>query len=449
MDEITVESRLIGNKVISTLAVPRNLRKYIESYKLYVKYDAPISADTSIINIPLISNILPLAWLTGADVHVETLDKSYVEAMNAIKHEFNLIFPRGRFKSKIIVDNLVENHNQSKETALLFTGGIDSTYSMIDNIALKPRLIMYSGIQHYQLYQTYAKREQFVKETYSAFAKRQGLNFNFIKTNIIGILNDSRIAHDFYRILRGTNLWIGLQEPLVLLSLPAPLSIGRFNRLLIAASVDSTNDYIKYPCSSQPRIDEKFAWADLRVKHHGYINRFSKTSLIKEYMKNNKIDINVCNSPPLNLLNCSACEKCYRTITSLVLEGIDPNQCNFNVNELTFQSIKRLLLKKDAGFLLNGDLWTILQTLVPDEVKTDCYGSRDFFLWFKSIKIDKVLKKRDLYWTIYNYLPFPLALLLDALIYSIIRRLLRQRKWVVDPFSSFISLIRLSLARNK
>lgn len=448
MDEITFESTLIGNKVISTVTVPKNLQKYFNSFKLFANYDAPITADTSIINIPLISNMLPLAWLTGADVHVKTLDKNYVKAMNAIKHEFNMIFPRGRFKTKIIVDDLVENQTQSKETALLFTGGIDSTYSMIDNIHLKPRLIMFSGIQHYQLFSSYDERERFVKETYSAFAKRQGFDINFIKTNIIGILNDNRIAHDFHRVLRGTNLWLGLQFPLVLLSLPAPLSIGRFNRLLISASVDPTHNYSLFPHSSQPRIDEKFAWADLKVTHHGYIHRFSKTGLIKDFLKNNKLKINVCNSPPSNHLNCSTCEKCYRTIASLVLEGIDPNQCGFSVNNTTFNSMKWMLIKKKASALSVDSIWKKFQDFVPDKIDTNAYDSRDFFMWFKNIEIDTIKKKRDFYWIVYNSLPYPVALLFDALLYSTLRRRFKQFNRVVDPLSSFISLIDFSLDRK-
>ncbi len=444
MDEFIFNSSMSGNKLFSTVTVPKSLLKYFNSNKLYVHYDTSISADLSILNIPLISNILPLAWLTGKDVHVETLDKNYVQAMNALKHEFNLIFPRGRFKTKIVVDDLVENETKSKETALLFTGGIDSTYSMIDKISLKPRLIMFSGIQHYQLHPSFEKRDRFVTEIYRKFADRQGLDINFVKTNIIGVLNDIRIAHDFHKILRGTSLWLGLQFPLVLLSLPAPLSIGRFNKLLISGSVDPTHNYSLYPHSSQPRIDEKFAWADLKVTHHGYIHRFSKTGLIKEYSKNNKIEINVCNKPPPNLLNCSACEKCYRTIASLVLEGVDPNQCGFNVNDSTFKLMQQMFIKKKADSLAVDSIWRKLQVLVPDKVEQDFFGSRNFFLWFKKINIDTVRKKRDVYWIVYNSLPFPLALLYDGLFYSVRKRFSIKINRTVDPFSSFISLIRSS-----
>src|SRR4030042_7131835 len=120
MNEISFSSTVSGRKLISTVTVPKGLRKYFNSFKLLAYYDAPLKADKSILDIPFVSNVLPLAWLTGTDVHVEKLDKKYVEAMNAIKHEFHLMYPRGRFTTKIIVDDLVENQTRSQETALLF-----------------------------------------------------------------------------------------------------------------------------------------------------------------------------------------------------------------------------------------------------------------------------------------------------------------------------------------
>jgi len=449
MDEIIIKSTLNQNRIMSTLTVPKHLRKYFNFFNFFATYDTPILADKSIISIPLISNVLPLAWLVGADVRVETLDKNYSKAMNAIKNEFNLIFPRGRFKTKIVADKLVDNQTNSTGTALLFTGGIDSIYSMIDNIKLKPRLLMYSGIQHYQLFPNYSERERFVRDKYAAFAAQKGLEFNFIKTNIIGVLNDNRIAHDFHRILRGTNLWLGLQFPLVLLGLPAPLSIGRFNKILISASVDPSHNYTLFPHSSQPRIDEKFSLADLKVEHYGYIHRFSKTSLIKEYLKNNALEINVCNRPPPNKLNCSACEKCYRTIASLVLEGVDPNKCGFEVDNSTFRSIKRMLIKKNTDALAVDSLWKKLQLIVPDRINTDFYGSKDFFQWFKRIDINAVRKKRNTYWAIYNTLPFPLALLYDAIIYSALKKQFKQLNRSVNPVLSFIALIRFYIEELK
>ena len=418
MNAISVSSTLSGQRLTSTVTVPKGLRKYFNSFRLFAHYNAQLRADMSILNIPLVSTVLPLAWLTGTDVHVEKLDKKYVEAMNAIKHEFKQMYPRGKFTTKINVDNLVENNTQSQGTAMLFSGGVDSTYSLIRNMGLKPKLIMFFGVVGYQLDPSYKKHNQLVRKTYSDFAKREGLDINFVDTNTSSILNDSRIAHDFHRILRGNPLWDSLQLPLVLLGLPAPLSIGRFNRLLIADDASLTYDFEKYPYASQIRINEKFAWADLRVIHDGYVHRYSKTGLIKEYLKKHKYRLRVCNDPPLDRLNCSTCEKCSRTIVPLVLEGVDPNNCGFKVNRSTFESMRSNLKKtKFEGW--REVRWKEAQNLIPCETETDLCGSQDFFMWLRNLDIDSVRQKRNLHKDSFNSLPYPLAMLFDAFYYSV------------------------------
>jgi hypothetical protein len=413
MNAISVSSTLSGNRLTSTVTVPKGLRKYFNSFRLFACYDAPLRADMSILNIPLISTILPLAWLTGTDVHVEKLDRKYVEAMDAIKNEFKQIFPRGKFTTKLIVDDLVENNARSQGTALLFSGGVDSTYSLIRNVSLKPRLIMFFGVVGYQLDSLYKKHNRIVKKTYSDFARREGLVINFVETNTSGILNDGRITHDFHRILRGSPLWDGLQLPLVLLGLPAPLSIGRFNRLLIADDASLTYDFEKYPYASQIRTNEKFAWADLRVIHDGYVHRYSKTGLIKEYLKKHEYRLRVCNDPPLDRLNCSTCEKCSRTIVPLILERVDPNNCGFEVNRSTFESMRSNLEKKKFE-TWREVRWKKAQNLIPYEMETDLWGSRDFFMWLRNLDIDSVRKKRNLHKDLFNLLPYHLAVLFDA-----------------------------------
>jgi hypothetical protein len=418
MNEMSVSSTLSGHKLTNTVTVPKGLGKYFNSSRLFAYYDAQPRADMSILNIPLVSTVLPLAWLTGTDVHVEKLDKKYVEAMNAIKNEFKQIFPRGKFTAKINVDDLVENKTQSQGTALLFSGGVDSTYSLIRNISLKPRLILFEGVVGYQVDPSYKKHNQLVRKTYSDFAKREGLDINFVETNTCQILNDGRITHDFHKILRGNKLWDSLQLPLVILGLPAPLSIGRFNRLLNAADSSPTADYDQYPYASQPRINEKFAWADLRVIHDGYVDRFSKTSLINEYLEKHEYRLRVCNDPPLDRLNCSVCEKCSRTIVPLVLEGIDPNNCGFEVNRSTFEAMRHNLEKKKfEGWL--GRRWKKMQNLIPREMETNLWGSRDFFMWLRNLNIDAVQKKRNLRRDVFNLLPYPLAVLFEAFYHSV------------------------------
>jgi hypothetical protein len=283
---------------------------------------------------------------------------------------------------------------------------------------------MFEGLLAYRLDPSYKKHNELVRKMYSDFAKRQGLTINFVEANTCQILNDGRIAHDFHKILRGANLWESLQLPMVLLGLSAPLSIGKFNRLINASDSSPPTDSrarerrYKHPYASEPRINEKFAWADLRVTLDGYVDRFSKTSLIKEYLEKNEYHLRVCNDPPLDRLNCSACEKCFRTIVPLVLEGVDPNNCGFRVNRSTFESMRYNLEKKKLESKRDRR-WKLMQGLIPGELETNMCGSREFLMWLRNLNIDSILKKRNLDEDIFNLLPYYLAVLFDALYYSV------------------------------
>ena len=221
MSEIFIrDSKLIGRRLTSRVTVSKRLKKYFQSFDLFVNYDTDIYANQSILNIPLLSTLLPLAWLTGADIFVEELDKRYKEAMDTLKHEFMRMYPKAPFTTNIMANSLVENKidsiNPEERTAQLFSGGVDSTYTLITNINLKPRLIMIWGLEGYP-YPCHPKYWEMIRTTYSEFAERQGLILNLIETNARNILNETRIEHDFHKSIYEGTLLERLQHSLVLL----------------------------------------------------------------------------------------------------------------------------------------------------------------------------------------------------------------------------------------
>ena len=69
----------------------------------------------SINNIPLLSSILPLAWLTGADVKVDRIDSDYLQAVNRIQQDYKYMYPAGAFKTNILADSIEKNCNIALE----------------------------------------------------------------------------------------------------------------------------------------------------------------------------------------------------------------------------------------------------------------------------------------------------------------------------------------------
>jgi hypothetical protein len=401
---IIVDSKLSAETIESVITVPRNIRKYFIDLTLRSKYDTKINAEKSIIIIPHLSIILPLAWITGYDVYVDEVDKTFTESMQSLQQQFKKMYPRAPFKTQIIADRLVENNDAPEGTALLFSGGVDSTYSLYRNRHLNPRLVMIYGL--WDIPTSNREYIEMIREEYAEFTKREGFRLNIVHTNIQEALDRRRIEHYFWRFDHGeaSGYLNGLAGPLGHLSQLAPLSIERFNHILISASFKIPEDeetFIKANLySSFPSTDEKIRWANIQVTHHGTIFRHNKVSALKKYLEQKRMKLRVCGENERfhsNTFNCNKCEKCLRTITALALAGIDPNECGFNADDSTFQLLKSHFIKgkMDQRHIL---CWCRpLQKIIPDEINQDYYGSKGFFEWYKTFNLEdvKTFKKTD------------------------------------------------------
>jgi hypothetical protein len=346
----------------------------------------------------VISTILPLAWITGADIYVDELDKTFVESMETLQQEYKKMYTKAPFtsapfNSKLIVKKIVENKISTQKTALLFSGGLDSTYSLLKNISLNPRLIMIFGAD---IPISNVPFQELVKKEYSDFAEKEGVDINFIHTNSLEILNRRRVEHFFWNFIErfeGSFL-TRLQGSILQFGHVAPLSIGRFNQLLTAGAITENivHSISRYPWTHIRHTDELIRWANIKVRHDGPIHRHKKVFGIRKYLNEKRIKLRVCQVQPkldcTDALNCSGCEKCLVTIASLVLAGIDPNKCGFNVDNKTFELMRELFEQEKIDTLSITLYWRPLQQATPDAVDGDLYGSKQFSKWFKKIDLD-------------------------------------------------------------
>ena len=417
MNEYIIKTSINGSKLTGEVKIPDEHCNFFKTTKFFANYDSKVSTNVSIINIPLLASVLPLAWLTGSDVKVDATDNRFKESMDKLQQDFKKTFPLGTFQTKIKADRFTDNKidiiDSETSTALLFSGGVDSTYSMITNLHLRPRLLMIWGVDNYA-YPENKEQWNYIYSIYSEQAKKLDIPINLIKTNISQILDIERINHEFHQVLYQGSFRFLIQHSLILLPLMAPLSIGRFNTILIASSAGESHDYQKTPWGSSPQIDEKMVWADLDVKHDGAIDRTEKISgEIKTFLKENQILLKVCqrklDRPELN--DC-LCDKCFRTVMTLILSGVDPNTCGFNVDGSTFRAMKEVLSRPLRGSMV--DLYLVpIQNMIPHGFKTDIAGSKEFFEWFRNYEI-KNLGNLTKYRSVYYYLDYPYAKVLDS-----------------------------------
>jgi len=410
---ISVNSVLEKNMIKSTINVSRCLEQYFNTLHFYAIYDAKIFSDESINNIPILSIVLPVAWITGADVHVENIDKKFKSSMDELQQIYQKIYPKAPFKTRFNANSLVDDvDNEGDRACILFSGGLDSTFTLFQNISDEPSIVMVLGTD---LPNSNPKFQEYVKSKFIQFANGEGVNIHFIKTNALEVLRQRRLDHLFWRYQgkHEGNYWNGIGYALGHIGQIAPLSMRRYDRLSIAAAVDLNNaDPFKIPDASSPLTDEIISWSNLHVKHDSSVNRHEKISRLKKLFEDNRLHIRVCWADTeyllkQNELNCSKCEKCLRTIASLTLEGIDPNKCGFQIDDSTFKIMKYLIEKR---YLTKQHLtlwWKPIQEAIPENITQDFHGSKSFFKWFKTINLDSYAAEyKTSLLTLYTIFPY-------------------------------------------
>jgi hypothetical protein len=87
------EPTLKDNIIRSKVTVPKKISKYMKTNELYIEYDEEIETDSSILNIPIISEVISLAWLTNTDIIVKNLDKRFKESMDKVRPIYQKMYP--------------------------------------------------------------------------------------------------------------------------------------------------------------------------------------------------------------------------------------------------------------------------------------------------------------------------------------------------------------------
>lgn len=377
---IKVKDLKIKNGVISAKIIcSDNIRQYFLSDYFYAKYSEDIKyIPQSILCIPVISTLITVAWAIGADIFVDEIDKAFLVSLNKIQSVFKRWYPHFSFSTKIITHQVVSNSFDCDGYLLYFSGGVDSMSSYIHNKHHRPELFTVWGADIPFLdNNTWEK----VNKSISSFSEAEKLNFNFVKTNMRQMINEKILAQKFGL----ANWWACVANGLILIGLSAPFTVYKKIKTVLFASTYTKKEF-DAPLGSHPLIDNNIKWADVDVFHDGYeLNRQEKTRCIAKNPKYLPY-LRVCFSYP-SKFNCGLCEKCVRTMISLVLEGINPGDYNFNVtiNKKFFDYTKKCFLKGVFNVperILN--MWTTMQQYVPKKIKNDLEGSIEFFIWFKT-----------------------------------------------------------------
>jgi hypothetical protein len=323
-----------GKKIMYQYTVTSGIAAlFDQNTPFYAIYGADVSSvPISLSVIPLIGNIAPIAWFAGFKIEVDELDEDFYNSLTLIKAIFKKNYPDREIEGSISAKKLVKNGNQGDKTAMLFSGGVDAFATYIRIVDKNPDLVTIHGAD----IEIEDKRQWNDFLSFNASEKTIAKNpKEYIQANL----------RDFYTykvdlLVDGLGWWGKVQHGLGLICLLAPISyLKGYSSIYIASSY---TDHISINWGSTPEIDQKISWSALKVIHDGYaLKRQDKIDLITSFAADADEDLKlrVCYSELNEKLNCSHCEKCYRTILGIILSGKNPNNYGFKVDEHIYDQV--------------------------------------------------------------------------------------------------------------
>jgi hypothetical protein len=381
--------QVAGDTVRYRIRVSWPLKKYFLNDNPYVQYTGVDleQVDRSLLAIPMLSMLAPIAWLAGADLRAPEVDETYLHSLALLKEEYRRLRYPFSFAGNISAEKVVANRFNGSRTGLLFSGGVDSLASYLWHKDSRPDLVSIWGltdIPHFE--------KRFWERMWSDIqhvADKDGVGAFQVKTNLLRSINHELLSRQI-----GCDWFVGATIGPLLVSFCAPLTGIRGIREVIIASGNGP-DYtaITGTCLS---LDNKVSWADVGVVHDAYgISRQQKLHfLCRDENRDYLSHLRVCWDSAFKT-NCGECEKCMRTIAGLTVEGVDPSTCNFNVDEKTFPMIRDCFGK---GKLMRTEyltyIWADIQRHIPAVISQDTHGSSEFLTWLKKYELSHYRARR-------------------------------------------------------
>jgi hypothetical protein len=361
-DDLIVETKIERNRL--EVKINHAFKAAYLKSDFFAEYDEDIdlgALDQSITLMPFLLNVITIVWISGRTYAIDSMDEDLFYALKTIKKVFQRMYPKTTWDGDLVPKKLVKNYafNQkdpSYHSALLFSGGLDSTASSFYHFDKKQLLITAWGQWDVPLEKAdlWAKR----KKTFIAFAEKYGHSNAFIKSNFSAFLNWevlNNVSPEFETWREDANEGLGMA------GLAAPILVTKgYGELFIASSF--TWDY-RFPSAGNPFVDDNIRFAqNYRVKHDMFdFKRVEKLAYIADMVRQHKIAhpfLKVCNRQQFSNC-CDICTKCLQTIMGLIAVGEDPHNYGFAISEQDALEKTKLFFKQKVCYWIRWNFMDI------------------------------------------------------------------------------------------
>lgn len=358
-----------------------------------IEYFCDISnVPRSILEIPLLCNIIPIAWVTDSRIETETCDRDFANCLEDVKEGYKKMYPGFRFGGQLDFKKLESNQYEYKTEALtLFSGGVDAFFTLLSHLSETPMLFTLWGADiKLRDKEGWGNVQAHIHHTKQDFLLGDG----YARSNFREFFSEKKLG----KYIEGTkeNWWHGFQHGIGLIGHTAPVAyLYQIKTVYIASSFTEKEKGI-VTCASDPTIDSKLRFCGAQVIHDGYeFSRQKKVKSICEFAKKTQKYplLRVCWESSGGK-NCSACEKCYRTIYAVIAEGMDPCDFGFDISSWTLRRAEKMIKGWYYFDPVMKTYWNdIKEKFMKDQSSFDKYPDAAWILQYNFDEANKSLLK--------------------------------------------------------
>lgn len=277
--------------------------------------------------MPLILNAAPIVWSLGLTL-LAPADSELMESLDNARLAMAKLWPDFEWNGRVTQESEPELSPRSDKTLLLFSGGLDSTFSAFSLLDQKPTLLTVHGGRDLALSDSSAWKA--TSEVAERFAERYGLEHHAVQSNFTSALTPALEAR--FETLP-VSYWAAIQHGLGLTGVAAPVMAALGANRLIVSATHSTGHAGGW--GSHPTLEGQLRWASASVSHFGYDHdRTAKVQGILRIARERGIEtphLIVCTRRKRDG-NCLACAKCLRTMGSVLVAGAQPAEFGFETS---------------------------------------------------------------------------------------------------------------------
>ena len=371
---ILKEIKVEGNRCEYIFTIPQVLAKYIAdpNQNLFVELPEEFNlkdVPEALLAVPFVGSMMCATMLLNIGIEVPQLDEKFFNCIPNVANVYHKMFPYADFCFDVKANQLVDCSYETINTpSVFFTGGLDATSALIEHIDEKPLLV---NIWGGDVLLSDSDANKALNQYFIRLTKQIGNNYVFLKSNcrryFTEVILEQEVLNKIIKPEHNHGWWASIAHILSMTTVIAPmLYLKRIGHHYVGSSYAANsfgfdannkemNDAIKYASANFDIVDDK-------------LERPDKAKKIIQYCEshNLKVEFKVCWYSKASV-NCSHCEKCYRTMLNILNNHADPNNYGFKIDAKGFKKMHRFALYNRVNeafweanrkiFLEDADYW--------------------------------------------------------------------------------------------